>query len=79
MSKNLLGHRIRVFQHIVIPKPHDAHAQFIESPRPFTVGFRLGFIPVLAAVEFNGQSARRAIEIQDISADAMLPAKSVAG
>jgi hypothetical protein len=53
MPKNLLGHDICVFEHVIIPKSQDAHSQLVEAHRPELVVFRLGMIGVLAAVKFG--------------------------
>jgi len=79
MPKNFLCHSVCMFEHVIVPKPQDANVQLIESDCPVSVIASLVGISVLAAIEFDGQSTGRTVEIQNVTGNAMLAAEPVSG
>ncbi len=67
-----------MLQNIVIPKSQHVHSKLAELQSSSLVIVRLIGIIMLPAIQLNRQSTSRTIKIHDVSADAMLSAKSVA-
>ena len=77
VAKHLLGHRIRIFQNLIVPKPHDMHAQFLQPGRTASILLRWAILGVLPAVKFHRQTPRRTIKIQDVSRHGSLSAETI--
>jgi hypothetical protein len=79
MPENLLRANFRIPENVVVPKANDADSQITQSPRANVVVSNRGRFIVLPAVRLHGQSLPDAIEIKNVTADWMLPAKFETG
>jgi hypothetical protein len=78
LAKNLLSHEGNIFQCVAIRESQHPNPHFAQSRGPLAVVFQLPLIRVLTAIKLHDQSARRAVKVNDIAGDRMLPTKSVA-
>jgi hypothetical protein len=67
---------VEIFQDFVIPDPHESDAVLVfQGCRALSIGYLLVRKAVLTAIELDGEREGRAVEIEDVSAERMLPAE----
>jgi hypothetical protein len=74
--RNHLPNTFGILKYFVIPKAQDRNASFFQPKCTALIARRAARGTMLAAINFNREPKRRAVEIDKITPDRMLPTKA---